>query len=195
MTGRERSMTLRSSDGLWMLIPAGLTLLLIRPLFAFGPGGVWLLATCYLTLGAASLFGCRTIAPAAADGPPGSTPFLVLTGLAVGVGAFALAAAGQHTVHIASRPVGLVLTAMASIAEEAFFRGFLYGRLRPHGALIAVVVTAAAFALIHASAYPPAAVWVDFGAGLVLGWQRWATRSWLVPAGTHVFANMLVVMA
>jgi hypothetical protein len=31
-------------------------------------------------------------------------------------------------------------------------------------------------------------------AGLSLGWQRWATGSWRVPALTHVLANLFVVL-
>ena len=92
-------------------------------------------------------------------------------------------------------PVGLGLTAMASLAEEAFFRGFLFSRLLRHGPLLAIVASAGAFALIHVLGYPPAAVAVDFAAGLMFGWQRWVTGSWLVPAGTHLLANLMVVMA
>jgi membrane protease YdiL (CAAX protease family) len=189
------TITVPARDRVWLLVPASLGLLLIRPLFAPGPAGAWLLTASYLAIGVASVLAARTVPPASAVGPRNHTPFPALGGLALGFGAFALAAAGQRTVHMPFGPVGLGLTMMASIAEEAFFRGFLYGRLVRHGALLAVVATAGAFALIHVSAYPPAAVWVDLGAGLIFGWQRWATGSWLVPAGTHVFANLLVVMA
>jgi membrane protease YdiL (CAAX protease family) len=195
MTARDDVLAVRSRDGVRLLAPAGLALLLIRPLFAPGPAGTWLLAVSYLAVGVASILAARTVPSASAEPPKNASLFLVLGGLALGVGTFAVAAAGQQTVHVALGPVGLGLTVVASIAEEAFFRGFLYGRLVRHGALLAVVASAGAFALIHALAYPPAAVWVDVGAGLMFGWQRWVTGSWLVPAGTHVFANLLVVMA
>ena len=35
---------------------------------------------------------------------------------------------------------------------------------------------------------------VDLGAGLVFGWQRWATGSWVAPAGTHAAANLVAVL-
>jgi hypothetical protein len=35
---------------------------------------------------------------------------------------------------------------------------------------------------------------IDLAAGAVLGWQRWATGSWAVPAVTHVVANLLMVV-
>jgi membrane protease YdiL (CAAX protease family) len=174
-----------------VLAPAGLALLLIRPLFAFGPAGVWLLAACYLAVGIASVQGVRTVAsgPAAAS----CDAFLVVLAGGLAVGAFALAAR-QQGVTTGLGPVGLGLTAMASLAEEAFFRGFLYGRLLRRGPLIAIVGSAGAFALIHVLGYPPAAVGVDLAAGLMFGWQRWVTGSWLVPAGTHLLANLMVVM-
>jgi hypothetical protein len=35
---------------------------------------------------------------------------------------------------------------------------------------------------------------VDLGAGLLLGWQRWATGTWTVPAVTHAAANALATV-
>ena len=32
---------------------------------------------------------------------------------------------------------------------------------------------------------------VDFAAGMVFGWQRWATGTWSSPAVTHAIANLL----
>jgi hypothetical protein len=32
------------------------------------------------------------------------------------------------------------------------------------------------------------------GAGLLFGWQRWASGTWTVPAATHAVANALVVL-
>ena len=39
-----------------------------------------------------------------------------------------------------------------------------------------------------------AALPVDVGAGLLFGWQRWASGTWTVPAAMHAFANALVVL-
>jgi membrane protease YdiL (CAAX protease family) len=184
-------------DPSWVLVPAGLGLLLIRPLFASGPAGVWLLAITYLAVGGGSVLAMQT-QPAGGVGArsPQDVPVAVLAGvLVLGMAVFALAAAGQQTVHVRYGSVGLGLTGLASVAEEAFFRGLVYRRLARYGAPLAILAGAGGFALIHVLAYPPAALWVDLGAGLVFGWQRWATGSWLVPAGTHLMANLLVVMA
>jgi hypothetical protein len=35
---------------------------------------------------------------------------------------------------------------------------------------------------------------VDLGAGLVFGWQRWASGTWTVPAATHAADNVLAVL-
>jgi membrane protease YdiL (CAAX protease family) len=192
MTSHERAVMVRSSDGLWLVIPAGLVLLLIRPLFAFAPAGVWLLTLCYLAVGIGSVQALRTDPSGPAAGSRNASLVVLAGGLALG--AFAVTAR-QQVLPTGLGPVGLGLTTLASLAEEAFCRGFLYGRLVGHGPLLAIVASAGAFALIHVLGYPPAAVGVDFAAGLMFGWQRWVTGSWLVPAGTHLMANLMVVMA
>jgi membrane protease YdiL (CAAX protease family) len=153
---------------------------------------MWLLAACYLVIGIASIQAGRTMPSAAALGSRDASLVVVAGGLALG--AFAVASR-QQVLPTSLGPVGLGLTAMASLAEEAFFRGFLFSMLLRHGPLLAIVASAGAFALIHVLGYPPAAVGVDFAAGLMFGWQRWVTGNWLVPAGTHLMANLMVVMA
>jgi membrane protease YdiL (CAAX protease family) len=184
--------TTRSQDRRWIFAVAGVGLLMIRPLFAFGPAGWWLLVATYLAVGMASLLGLQT--GQARSGTIPNDAWKVVLAVAVAVAAFG-AMARQDAIPARLGVAGLVLTVLASVAEEAFFRGFLYQRLIRRGPWLAIAVGAAAFALVHALAYPPAAVWVDFAAGLLFGWQRWATGSWLVPAGTHLLANLLVVMS
>lgn len=82
---------------------------------------------------------------------------------------------------------------VAAVAEESFFRGFLYGWLSRWGAPVAILASAAAFAAVHAPMYGVAAVPIDLGAGLLFGWQRWATGGWSAPAATHVVANLLIL--
>jgi membrane protease YdiL (CAAX protease family) len=82
---------------------------------------------------------------------------------------------------------------VAAIAEEAFFRRFLYGWLARWGTAIAIVGSALAFAAIHGPLYGAAALPIDLGAGLLFGWQRWATGGWTAPAATHVVANLLIL--
>ena len=90
--------------------------------------------------------------------------------------------------------LALVLNTLAALSEEAFFRRLVYGALLPGGAAAAVVGSAVAFAAVHVTVYGPWVLALDLAAGLVLGWQRWASGSWRVPALTHVVANLLVVL-
>jgi membrane protease YdiL (CAAX protease family) len=115
--------------------------------------------------------------------------------LLVGVGAFAVGriVGGGHP-PTAQIGVALFGNTLAAIAEEAFFRRFLYGLLAAKGDGVAVAGTAIAFAAVHVTVYGVWVLPIDLAAGAVLSWQRWATGSWAVPAITHVLANVLVVM-
>jgi membrane protease YdiL (CAAX protease family) len=91
----------------------------------------------------------------------------------------------------------LPLSVVAAVAEEALFRRVAYARFARFarfGAVVAVAGSALLFGLVHVPAYGLAALPVDLGAGLVFGWQRWASGTWTVPAATHAFANVLVVL-
>jgi len=115
--------------------------------------------------------------------------------LAVGIGAFV--AAGLVTHPIARLPHGpevLVMNTVAAFGEEGFFRRLVYGALEHRGTALAIVGSAALFAAVHVPFYGPAVFWVDLGAGLVLGWQRWASGSWLPSGATHAVANVLAVL-
>ena len=117
------------------------------------------------------------------------------TVLVVGVGAFAvgrLLAGGRAPVPPTGRFV--VLNTLAAVAEEAFFRRLTYDVLLPGGDALAVGGSALLFALVHVTVYGAWVLPVDLAAGLLLGWQRWASGSWPVPALTHVLANVLVVI-
>ncbi|HET6770026.1 MAG TPA: CPBP family intramembrane glutamic endopeptidase [Actinomycetota bacterium] len=87
----------------------------------------------------------------------------------------------------------VVTGSIAAVAEEAFFRKFLYGWLSRWGPAVAIVGSALAFAAVHLPLYGVAAFPIDLGAGLLFGWQRWATGSWTAPAATHVIANLLTL--
>jgi len=115
--------------------------------------------------------------------------------LLLGVAAFGagrLLGGGHPPAPVSLRFVGL--NTLAAVAEEAFFRRLAYGLLAPAGAGLAVVGTSVLFALAHVGVYGWWVAPLDLAAGLVLGWQRWATGSWAVPALTHVVANVLVVV-
>jgi membrane protease YdiL (CAAX protease family) len=114
--------------------------------------------------------------------------------LAVGVASFAIgwALLGGH--HPRPWTVGAVtLDVLAAVAEEAFFRGLGYDVLeRVGGAAPAIVGSALLFAAVHVSVYGLWVVPLDAAAGLLLGWQRWVTGRWEVPAATHAAANVLL---
>lgn len=119
--------------------------------------------------------------------------------LAVGLAAFLLAPAavealdgGALTAPWVPVTAGAVVAAIvAAVAEEAFFRRLMYGSLRPYGVAAAIGGSAVLFAIVHVPQYGWATLPVNLGAGLVLGWQRWAAGGWGVPAVTHAAANVI----
>ena len=115
--------------------------------------------------------------------------------LAVGGGAFLLGRLLGGGVSVVPPLASYVaLNTLAAVSEEALFRRLLYGVLQPHGAAVAVVGSAAAFAVVHVTVWGMWALPLDVAAGLVLSWQRWASGRWSVPAVTHAAANLLAVL-
>jgi membrane protease YdiL (CAAX protease family) len=105
------------------------------------------------------------------------------------------------TARIAGPPIpspwgglALPLSVLAAVVEEALFRRVAYARFERFGAVVAIVGSALLFGLVHVPAYGLAALPVDVGAGLLFGWQRWASGTWTVPATTHAFANAVVML-
>jgi membrane protease YdiL (CAAX protease family) len=199
---------------------AGLGFLLLRPgLEALGPSlGTATLAAGYLGLAAAgALWGAadRSPRPAPLGGlwgavrPPGprSLGAPLGGGTTLVAGLLAVATVALMAGPAPPLPAGgaaLALGLLAAVAEEALFRGALYawveqraarsGRAPALAPVLAVAFSAVAFALVHVPSYGPAAIPVDLGAGLLLGWQRWASGRWTVPAATHAVANLLAVI-
>ena len=100
-----------------------------------------------------------------------------------------------------SWPSGLLAFAamglLLPLAEELFFRGFLYGALLKFGRTTAFLVSLIAFVLLHVQQ-----TWGNwgsllsiFGTGLVLTSLRALTASTLVPALTHVVYNLLLALS
>jgi membrane protease YdiL (CAAX protease family) len=182
--------TITRPDPLLLVIAAGCALLAARPLF-----GRWAsdpTAQLVVLFSALLLVGVMW---------PINTPSVALTRrrvllpLAVGIGAFALGrvlGGGHAPAALVSRV--LVLNTLAAVAEEAFFRRLVYARLLIAGEIAAIVGSAVLFAAVHVSVYGWWVLPIDLAAGLLLGWQRHASGSWAVPAATHVFANILVVI-
>lgn len=166
---------------------AGLVVLLARPFVGGLPGWRVLLFACaYVTIGLAA------VAVPAATERPRLAPSIVF--------GFGLASMAISAI-VAGSPVpapwggaALPLSLLAAVAEEALFRRVLYARLIRLGVVAAITITAVVFALVHLPAYGTSALPVDLGAGLLFGWQRWASGSWTVPAVTHGAANLLAVL-
>lgn len=183
---------LRRRPAPWWWAPAavGVVALLARPWFL--PAGVaveWRVAF-FVALGVAGV-----VLPRSGAGPVSGWA----TSLAVlGAGALVFGV-GRAAVTVPVRPSGLAvavaLNALAAVAEEAFFRRYLYGLVAGrHGPAVAVAVTAGAFALVHVTVWGWWVLPLDLAAGLVLSWQRAATGRWSVPAVTHVLANTLALL-
>lgn len=173
----------------WLIAVGGIVLLAMRlPLLSLPDGArVVVFATLFGTIGVASW-----LVPAART-TTGCLPSAAV--LAIGLASVLLAAG------VAGRPPGLPIGAWAlplglgaAVAEELLFRRLAYAALARRSEIIAVVVTAVAFALVHLPLYGLDALPVDLGAGLLFSWQRWASGSWAVPAATHAAANLLAVM-
>jgi membrane protease YdiL (CAAX protease family) len=178
----------------------GLALLLVRPwLVSKGVGSAGM-AALFVVLAAMSVASSPRpesgSAPSPARPDRGHRPLGLAFVLGIGLLALTL-------VHSAARPVAplpftagaVALNTLAAVSEEAFFRRFLYGWLIPFGAPIAISMSALSFALVHVPLYGGSVFWVDLGAGLLLGWQRWASNSWAAPAASHAFANLLAVLS
>jgi len=164
---------------------AAAVFLVTRP--AFERLGAPTLAIGYVALGAASAW---VAVPHARE--RGASTWMPL-----GVGLAAVLAARLAAGPAPALPVGLTVIALdvgAAVAEEAFFRGFLFGRLETRGVAVAVAGSALAFAFLHVPLYGWAAFPVDLGAGLLFSWQRAASGRWSVPAATHAFANLVAVL-
>ena len=140
-----------------------------------------------------AILAASLLAPAVARS--GSAPLDRTTALAVGLAALCLA------VVTSGRPPGvpfstwaIPVSLLAAVAEEALFRRAAYGWLARYGVAIAVVGSALLFAAVHLPFSGPAALPIDFGAGLLFSWQRWASGTWTVPAATHSAANLVAVI-
>jgi len=143
-----------------------------------------------LSLGVLFPVGLLGIVGGAPPPPPPVPRTEALAASALGLAPFVLVRLFGPPLPTPLTVATVVTTTVAAIAEEAFFRRFVYGWLATRGAGAAVVGSAVLFALIHVPVYGAGVVFIDFGAGLIFGYQRWATSRWSVPATTHVVANL-----
>jgi membrane protease YdiL (CAAX protease family) len=132
--------------------------------------------------------------PAGRNADPGGPIFprwFIVFGL--GAAAFVVARRLAIPVHAPATLLAAGATVLAALAEEAFFRRLVYGWLATRGAVFAVTGAALVFALVHIPGYGTRVVPLNLAAGLLLGWQRWASGGWSAPALTHALANLLQI--
>ena len=144
----------------------------------------------------AALYGAvligAVLVPAPHEAPRLPRPMVLAIGLG---GLLVVSVAAGPPLPLPAGVQMVALALLAAVAEEALFRRAAYAALEPLGTVAAVALTALAFAAMHVPLYGVAAFPVDLGAGLLFGWQRWASGTWTVPAATHAAANLLVVIA
>jgi len=180
------------------VVVAGAVLLAARPFATFGGSArtsVFLLAYA-LTAAAALCVGLEhpvgTVAETRVAGRAVTSWTYAAVIAAVGVGAVLVAGfTNGPVVPAPAAALALPASVLAAIAEEALFRRVAYARLARLGAVAAIVGSALLFALVHLPGYGTSALPVDLGAGLLFGWQRWASGTWTAPAATHAAANIL----
>jgi membrane protease YdiL (CAAX protease family) len=159
-------------------------LLLGMAALALRPIG-WTAPAVAVVVGAAAM-----LVPVNRDPAEGRAPAVIL----VGVGTvLALRLLLPPVAFPIAGATALAASVATAVAEEALFRRLLYDRVIRWGAPAAIMVSAAAFALIHVPAYGLRALPVNLGAGILFGWQRWASGGWVAPAVTHAAANVLAV--
>lgn len=191
MTVRGRTLSASAALAPWLVVAAGAAALVLRTrLDVLDPSARIVVLFAFVGV----LLAGGLLVPVT---EPSSSPRLSpAIALAIGLSGLMISAAVTGpAVPLALGRWALPLSVTGAIAEEALFRRAAYGTLAAWGPVVAVGCTAVVFALIHVPLYGVAAFPVDLGAGLMLGWQRWASGTWTVPAATHVAANMMAVLA
>jgi membrane protease YdiL (CAAX protease family) len=88
-------------------------------------------------------------------------------------------------------PAWVLATVVVACGEEAMLRGALFRACLPSlGVVSTIVLTSAAFALIHLPFYGWGAVPLDFAVGVWLGGLRVASGSAAAPAIAHSLADL-----
>lgn len=194
MTAAQRRSTARLSlsvgtpAGAWILTIGGIAALILRTRLVALPELPR--AAALALLFSAILAACLTVPV-----PRGERHLSPSVGLWLGLLAIALVTwRSRPLVPLPLSTWAVPLSVLAAVAEEALFRRVTYAWLERWGAPMAIVGSAALFAVMHVPLYGAAVLPVDLGAGLLFSWQRWATGTWTVPAGTHAAANLLMTV-
>jgi membrane protease YdiL (CAAX protease family) len=186
MTARVRAAAAVTAPALFVLTGCALVLARIELVNVPAPGRSPLVGVLFGSMLAGSL-----LVPVARE----TARLRPIAVLGIGLGGVMLASASSGVpVPTLAGTAALPLSVLAAVAEEALFRRATYGFLERSGPAVAIGVTALAFALVHVPLYGMAAFPIDLGAGLLFGWQRFASGTWTIPAATHTAANVLAVL-
>lgn len=167
-----------------LAVALGLAALAFRPVSPVAP----------LVTALVGVIGVAVPLPARArQGRRGARTGIWVLAVVLGVGAFAMVRAMGAAVPVRYGGAAFAASSLAAVAEEAFFRRLVYGRLERWGPAVAVAGSAVLFGAVHVGAYGAAVLPIDVAAGILLGWQRWVTGGWSAPALTHVAANLLAM--
>ncbi len=145
------------------------------------------------------IFGAGLLALALAGGWSIGVPHTssIVLGLAAAALLIAIAAIPRLGAEYASTPrfafaPWAIATILVATAEEAVLRGALFDAAAEWGGLAAaVLVTSAAFALMHVPLYGWHVVPLDFGVGLVLAGLRILSGGIAAPALAHALADLV----
>ena len=97
-------------------------------------------------------------------------------------------------IHISALRIAAVCFA-GPILEELVFRGLLFNKMNAHFATrpwITVVVLSAIWSVIHYS-YSPAAIFIIFIEGILLGVALLKSKSLYVPIAMHICWNLYAI--
>jgi membrane protease YdiL (CAAX protease family) len=159
-----------------------------------GPAGV-------RSVAAGLVFGALVLGLAVLSGPRGAlAPGPVRAQLVLGLAGSAVLCAVPLAVHLrtpggplppAQLPVWAAVVAVVAVAEEVLLRGVLWSAAEQwRGTVAALVMTTAAFGLLHVPLYGWDALPLDLAAGLLLGGLRMATGGWGSAAVAHTIADL-----
>ncbi len=144
-------------------------------------------------------FGTCLLALAVAGGARATMPRdrSLPVGLAGGAVLVLVALVARGGAPLSTFPTGVPLlpwaaaTVLVAVGEEVVLRGVLFDALGARGgALVAILATSIAFALIHVPVYGWHVVPLDFGVGLWLAGLRLISGGVGAPATAHAIADL-----
>lgn len=95
------------------------------------------------------------------------------------------------------QPLGNIAeTVLIGVSEDVFFRGFITAWLIAlMGPVLGILLGSGVFTIYHLNVYGGDlnAMMIVFGAGLVLGWAMFQTKSLTAPILAHVLVNFLAL--